>query len=165
VNKLLVNEKEIYINGSNAFQVEREYEKQKNKKQKDQEEQEKQKKLRELNGKRKKQVIKCIACVFAVGMVVISRYSIIYKNEMNIRNVKSSILELRNENDALKVEISKYQDINKIDETARKELKMVSPNKVDVLYCDFGDKYFESNKEKQADNKGELLSKIKDILF
>lgn len=162
---MLVNENEIYVNGSNALQVEREYERQKSEKQKHQEEQEKQKKLRELNGKRKKQVIKCIACVFAVGMVVISRYSIIYKNEMNIRNVKNSILELRNENDALKVEISKYQDINKIDKIAREEFKMVSPNKVDVLYCDFGDKYFQSNEEKQADNKGELLSKIKDILF
>jgi cell division protein FtsL len=165
VNKLLVTEKEVYINGSNALEVEREYEKQKSKKQEQQEDREKQKKLRELNNKRRKEVAKCIACVFVVGMVVISRYSYIYKNEMNIRNVKSSILELKNENDALKVEISKYQDINKIDEIAREELKMVSPSKVDVLYCDFGDKYFKNSEEKKADNKGEILSKIKDILF
>lgn len=165
MNKLLVTEKEFYVNGSNALEVEREYEEQKNKRQEHQEEQEKRKKLRELHNKRKKQVVKCIVCIFAVGMVVIGRYSIIYKNEMAIRNVKSSISELTNENDALKVEISKYQGINQIDETARGQLNMVSPNKVDVLYCNFGDKYFQSNEEKQDDNKGQLLSKIKDILF
>ncbi|KYH35650.1 cell division protein FtsL [Clostridium tepidiprofundi DSM 19306] len=163
MNKLL---EERYVNGNTALQVEREYTRKKeNEKRLNRDELNRKNELREEQNRKRLIVLKSIMCVFIVGMIVVSRYSIIYGNEKKIRDIKKQIVELRSENDKMKIEILKFQDINKIDEIARKKLHMVEPSRVNVVYCNFDKEYFKSPDLTKVSKSKSLLSKLKEILF
>jgi cell division protein FtsL len=112
-------------------------------------------------------VIRNISLVFIVGALLIARYSAIYDMQRNLNTIKSSITETSRENENLKVELVKYNNLRFIEETATTKLHMIQPDKNAAVYVSLDKNYFSNMAEK--DNKmvsqQNLIQKIKNLLF
>lgn len=116
------------------------------------------------NKKIKLSALKSVMTIFVIGMVIMVRYSVIYANQKQIRNMKQEISTIKYKNDDLKVYLMQYHDIKKIDSIARNKFKMVEPSITDTYYYDLSKDNF---KDEKGDSKGinNIFEKIKNILF
>ena len=82
--------------------------------------------------------------------------------------LRLQINQVTNENEALKVDLLKVSSLENIKSVAEGKLKMVIPNKDEVVRVDLSKENFEkyiNDEEKNAESQGNLLTKIKDVLF
>lgn len=112
-------------------------------------------------------VIRNISLVFIVGALLIARYSMIYDLQRNLNTVKSNITETSRENENLKVELVKYNNLRFIEETATNKLHMIQPDKNAAIYVKLDKNYFPNIAEKDDKivSQQNLIQKIKNLLF
>lgn len=126
------------------------------------------KQLQEKRNKRAKaklKVLRNIFLAFIIGLLVIGRYSKIYKLENDLTQIKQEIYNTECDNENLKIELMSIKNnVKDIEEEAEKNFDMVQPNKVNVLYVDLEKDNFEALNK--ANSKGEdILEYIKEKLF
>lgn len=110
-------------------------------------------------------ILRNIALLFIVGLTLVYRYSIIFNMEKDILDVKKQISNINAENESLRINLLKYNDINLLEEEAFKNLNMIPKSRVNDIYIDLDKNNFKNNiqeGEKESDN---LFSKIKKILY
>lgn len=132
-------------------------------------------KKRKLNKKRKVKtrlknkvkVIRNIALTFIVGLVLVGRYCVIYNMQMELNSLKSNINEINRENENLKVELVKYNNLQYIEDIATNKLKMLPPDKGAAVYTDLDKENIKiiEKKEKDKVEKQNIWNKLTKILF
>ncbi|WP_411679198.1 septum formation initiator family protein [Clostridium thailandense] len=165
---MIVTNKDSYIHGNTVLQPEyvpyeeeRRYEEEAKK--------ERLKKLRKAKKRLKKKVkvIRNISLSFIIGIIFVGRYCIIYNMQMELNLVKTNISELNKENDNLKVELVKYNNLQYIEETATNKLQMVPADKGAAIYANLDKENVKITEKKVQDKieKENLWSKLKKIIF
>ncbi|MGG7163969.1 FtsB family cell division protein [Clostridium ihumii] len=117
----------------------------------------------------------CFIRNMAIGFVVITavlfRYSIIYNNQIKINNIKTEIHNVKAENESMKVQLLKLNNLSYIEDIAINKLKMVKPDAQKAMYVGLTN-VIDNNAEKPSSksdtnksNSNSIISKIKKILF
>ncbi|KGN01884.1 hypothetical protein ADU90_05065 [Clostridium botulinum] len=117
------------------------------------------------NMKRKAGVLRMIILCFAVAVVLVYRYSLIYNMEKNISEVKKDISSVAAENENLKIGLLKYDNIKVIEDKASKELNMIPKSSTNVQYINLNKKNFKDVSKVEKKEKNNIFKKIKEILF
>jgi cell division protein FtsL len=81
-------------------------------------------------------VMRNIMIAFIVGITLVGRYCIIYNLQSELNTTKQNISALNKENENLKVELVKYNNIQYIEDVAVNKLGMVTPDRNDAIYAD-----------------------------
>jgi cell division protein FtsL len=81
-------------------------------------------------------VMRNIMIAFIVGITLVGRYCIIYNLQSELNTTKQNISALSKENENLKVELVKYNNIQYIEDVAVNKLGMVTPDRNDAIYAD-----------------------------
>lgn len=127
--------KEFDYNGSSALKPQRKEQTIPSRKNYDRKikkiEQQRKRKQREKN--LKKNVIQVVLLILVVGGITITRDIKVYKTQQQLDSINKQINTVITENEALKVEILKAGSLDKIEETAKNKLKMILPNKDDMI--------------------------------
>lgn len=122
------------------------------------------KKEREASSKVK--ALLSIACIFALGILVVWRYSVIYGMQQNLNKTKSDIVEIGRDNENLKVELVKFCSMAYVEDYAVNKLKMVRPEKETISHINLDKQNFAYNvKVNDKSNKNNLWSKILNLIF
>lgn len=87
-------------------------------------------------GKYKKQLLLSIGIAAIFSFMLLTRFAAITKMTYDIRMVKSEVKEAQKENENIKVEIAKSNNIRNIEEIAIKKYGMISPSKESIIYLD-----------------------------
>lgn len=120
----------------------------------------------EKRAEKKAKIIKYIFATFIIGVILICRYSTVYKLQKNLLDVKYQIHNLNMENESLKVQLIKASDMEKVEEIAKTKLNMVTPDKNNIMYVENTKDYFAKDTKENVKNKNEdLIIKIKNMLF
>ncbi len=126
----------------------------------------KNKRLKQKRVKNKFKIIRNIVFSFIIGVTLVGRYCIIYNMQKELNSIKFNTNEMNNENENLKVELVKYNNIQYIEEFAVNKLHMFSPDKGSAIYTDLNKeniKSIDKKNEKQAPKK--IWEKLTKILF
>lgn len=123
------------------------------------------KKKKKQNRKIKKQAIfiRNIFIVFLIGLTLIGRYSAIYNMQQKLNSIKSNINEMNKENDNLKVELVKYNNLHYIEDIATNKLHMVTPNRNDAIYANISKETIIPTATNTDSNKGFISKVVKKI--
>ena len=102
-------------------------------------------------------IMRNIMIAFIVGITLIGRYCIIYNLQSELNTTKQNIAALNKENENLKVELVKYNNIQYIEDAAINKFGMVTPDRNDAIYADISKETIitaesESNEGKNAVN-------------
>ncbi|WP_125152212.1 septum formation initiator family protein [Clostridium rectalis] len=155
---MIVSGNEEYIRGNTALapQVEPEIKKEKSKKK-----QNRSKILKKKNKsiQKKAKTIKSISIAFIIGVALLSRYSYIYNMQQNLNNINKGITKLNKNNENLKVELVKYNNIQYIEDIATKKLKMTKPSKNSIVYCDLNKEVFKNQQKSDVKKTEENIFK------
>lgn len=81
-------------------------------------------------------IMRNIMIAFIVGITLIGRYCIIYNLQSELNTTRQNIVALNKENENLKVELVKYNNIQYIEDVAVNKLGMVTPDRNDAIYAD-----------------------------
>jgi cell division protein FtsL len=114
-------------------------------------------KAKNKNFNKKVVVMRNIMIAFIVGITLVGRYCIIYNLQSELNTTKQNIVALNKENENLKVELVKYNNIQYIEDAAINKLGMVTPDRNDAIYADISKETIitaesESNEGKNAVN-------------
>lgn len=161
---MIVVDKEKVVNGSNAMSTVVEPQRQRSKTEAPRK-RTSTKTTRKTELKSKLKVMSTVSICFMVGVLLIGRYTTIYKNQNAIRNLKSEIESLKYNNDDLKVHLLKFEDINAVDKEAREKFTMITPGVNNVIYSDLSKNNFGEKTESKSSKTKEVFEKIKNILF
>ena len=117
--------------------------------------------------KNKVKIIKNIVLAFIVGLALVGRYCIIYNMQMELNSTKRSINEINRENENLKVELVKYNNLQYIDDIAINKLQMLPPDKGAAVYVDLYKENIKITDKKNQDKveKQNIWNKLTKILF
>nr|WP_243122766.1 cell division protein FtsL [Haloimpatiens lingqiaonensis] len=127
----------------------------------------------ELINKRKEKLVKnklkimlSIGIGFSMGIILVMRFAYICNLRQESITMQNQIATIGKENENLKVELLKYDNIKYIEEIAVKKLNMERPNLGQAIYCDLDTKYFKDNKLQKKDTKKlSFIEFIKSKLF
>jgi cell division protein FtsL len=166
VNKVIVN-KNDYIRGNTVLapqfdpSVEEEYEKLKKARALSKQD-EKEKKL-----KGRMKILLNIACLFAIGIILIWRYSSIYSMQQNLNSIKSSITDVTRENENLNVELVTNSSMQYVENYAVSKLNMVSQDKNAAVSMNLNKQNFKMSniKENEENSSKNLWARIVELLF
>lgn len=123
-------------------------------------------KQRNRRMRNKVKVMRNIALIFITGLTLIGRYCIIYDMQMEFNLVKSSISTVNKENENLKVELVKYNNLQLIEETATNKLQMIKPDKSSAVYTNLDKEVIQSReKKKETEAQQNIWNKLRKILF
>ncbi|MEW9093651.1 MAG: cell division protein FtsL [Clostridiaceae bacterium] len=86
--------------------------------------------------KNKFKVIRNISLVFIVGVTIVGRYGQIYSMQRELNGLNKKISDINKDNENLRIELVKYNNLSLIEEIATTKLKMVKPTKADIIYVD-----------------------------
>lgn len=152
-----------YVNGSTALAPEREisqndsYKKSRNKKRLN--------KGRKVS-KEKLKVLRNIGFVFIIGVILVVRYSMIYGMQRELNATGSEINNINKENENLKVELVKFNNLKYIEDMATKKLNMVSPTKSNIMYCNLKNEIIKPSEKQSNVQKDEgIIKKFFSKLF
>lgn len=117
--------------------------------------------------RKKMAILRNIALLFVIAILLLGRYSAIYSMQRNLADINNQINDVNVDNDNLKVELVKFDNIDYVKDIAEKRLHMVEPTKNSVIYSDLSKDNFEA---KHADDKNNVkgqkfLDKVVNILF
>lgn len=117
--------------------------------------------------KNKVKVIRNIVLTFIVGLILVGRYCIIYNMQMELNSIKHNINEISRENENLKVELVKYNNLQYIDDIATNKLQMLPPDKGAAVYTDLGKENIKMTEKKAQDKveKQSIWNKLTKVLF
>lgn len=112
-------------------------------------------------------ILRNIVIAFAIGLILIGRYSNIYNMQKQLNTTKSNITELNKQNDNLKVELVKYNNLQYIEEVAVNKLKMVPPIKDNAVYCNTDKERVITASKAVASDKGpgNIVAKVIKSIF
>ena len=164
VNKVIVAKKEIEIYGNTVLApqeplTKRKYEDfEKSRKQANQS-------RRQKDIKKKKGVLINIFIVFAIGMIVIARYCMIYSYQEANAKAKDEIEVLSKQNDAYAVNLIKFRNITYIEKTATTKLHMVKPKVSEIQYFNLSKNNLKTNDNSKIRISNTVINKIKDVMF
>lgn len=146
---IVTDEKNYYVGGSTAIDPEVYIE------EKNYEKKEKKlyKKKKSNKSRKKLSIIGKILMVFIVGTIIIGRYSKIYNMQKQINNINNSIVNLNKENENLKVELVKMNNIKSIEDVAIGKFKMMEPTKENIIYCDMSKEIFKFDENIDGEKK------------
>ena len=168
MNKVIVTNNENYVQGNTALVPQR-VEKTKDNRLKELEKGKSELHKKKINKRISSKicVIRNIVLVFIAGALLIARYSIIYDMQRNLNTIESDITETKRENENLKVELVKYNNLRFIEETATSKLHMIQPDKNAAVYVSLDKNYFPNAAEKDDKmvSQQNLIQKIKNLLF
>lgn len=114
----------------------------------------------------KLKTIRNIGIAFVIGVTLIGRYSMIYgmQRELNAMDVQINTINKDNEN--LRVELVKFNNLQYIEDVATKKLNMVSPTKSNIMYCNLKNEMVKAPEKQLETQKDEgLMKKIFSKLF
>ncbi len=126
----------------------------------------KNKKLKQKRLKSKIKIIRNITLAFTVGVILVGRYCIIYNMQRQLNSVSTNINELSKDNENLKVDLVKYNNVQYIEDAAVNKLHMIPPDKGTAVHKDLDKEII-----KQGDKKSEgqvpkdLWNKVAKMLF
>lgn len=125
----------------------------------------KRKAKKRLNNKVK--VIRNIILTFVVGLVLIGRYCAIYNMQMELNSTKHNINEINRENENLKVELVKYNNLQYIEDIAINKLQMIPPDKGAAVYTNLDKENIKITEKKAQDKveKENIWNKLTKLLF
>lgn len=117
--------------------------------------------------KRKVKIIRNISLCFIVGLIFVGRYGVIYNMQMELNSTKTNINEINRENENLKVELVKYNNLQHIEDTAVNKLQMIRPDKSAAVYTNLDKENIKITEKKVQDKieKEDLWSKLRKVLF
>jgi len=157
------------VSGSNALapkykpynpSINEELEKQRKEKEK------KKKALAQKKLKAKAKIIASILIAFAIGVVLVLRYSAVYNLQKQLLVVTAEMNSLNMDNENIKVQILKASNMQQVEEVAVTKLKMITPDKNSIIYSSVTKDYFSNNDAKTAKNTNDnLIAKIKNLFF
>lgn len=117
------------------------------------------------NMKMKLAIIRNIVLVFIIGITLIGRYSSIYNMQQQLNKTQNEITDLNRQNDSLKVELVKENDVQQIQDTAVTKLNMVQPDKNAVTYTNLSKDNFNTDAKVTADKNNNIIGKLMKALF
>lgn len=120
---------------------------------------------REKAIEKKIKILRNIIFSFAIGILVIYRYSVIYNIEKDIVDVKTQISAVNAENENLKIDLLKYNNIKELESKAVNELNMVPKSLSSVIYIDLEKNNFENTSDSNNLKSNGIINKIKKILY
>jgi cell division protein FtsL len=106
-----------------------------------------------------------LAAGFTIAFTILFRYSSIYTTQKEIIEVTGEINNISEENENLRVQLIKYNNISYIEEVATKELKMVMPLAGNAVYCNLQSIELPLEEKNMKNGSITLLKKIKSFLF
>lgn len=164
---MLVSERQSVIFGNTVLAPQFEPAKKKNDKydelKKQKEEFNKNQKQKKVAGKLS--VIKTIATVFVIGLLIVSRYAMIYSNQNKLSSVKSQERTLRAENEELKLNLVKLDNLSNIENIAVNQLHMVRVNKNSAIYINLSKNNLIATTSEENNLQTSFIDYIKKILF
>lgn len=113
---------------------------------------------------RKVKTIRNIVILFALGIILIYRYCLIYNTEKEIIDVRKSISSINSENESLKISLLKYNNIGSLEEAAVDKLNMIPKSKTSAIYIDLDKNNFKQTSGEENKNSG-FIYKLKKILY
>lgn len=115
--------------------------------------------------KRRLKLIRNIGLSFVVAVIILFRYSAIYKAQGNISKQQEEIYKIREQNESMRVELIKFNNLKYIENIATTKLKMKKPNAGVAIYCNLDQVEVPHGEEAVEESKEGLFEKIKNILF
>ncbi|WP_097025804.1 hypothetical protein [Clostridium peptidivorans] len=114
----------------------------------------------------KLKALRNIGVTFIIGVTLIGRYSMIYGIQRDLNAIGLEINSINKENENLRVELVKFNNLQYIEDVATKKLNMVSPTKSNIMYCNLENEIVKAP-EKQLDTQKDegLIKKIFSKLF
>lgn len=103
-------------------------------------------------------IMRNIMIAFIVGMILVWRYCMIYDLQRNLNTTKQNIVTLNKENENLKVELVKYNNIQYIEEVAVNKLNMVTPDRNDAIYANISKNTIIAAQSESNENKNVLTA-------
>ncbi|MFL0246743.1 hypothetical protein [Candidatus Clostridium stratigraminis] len=166
---MIVMDNKNLVSGSNALapkykpynpSIDEEFEKLRREKEK------KKKALAQKRLKTKAKIIAYIIAAFAIGVVLVLRYSAVYNLQKQLLVVTTDSSSLNMENENLKVQLLKSSNMQQVEDLAVTKLKMITPDKNSIIYSSVTKDYFANNEAKGTKNtKDNLIAKVKNLLF
>lgn len=125
----------------------------------------KQKALAQSKKNDRKYMFVIVASIFTLGCMTIAGDTKVYNMQREVTKMSSTIKNMKEENEALKVKILKYSSLSNIEGNASAKLGMYIPSTEDVVKIDFSENYFKDidTVESTAKNGKNIFSKIADI--
>ncbi|GAA0115888.1 septum formation initiator family protein [Clostridium senegalense] len=163
---MVVEKDKTIVNGSNALKTTVAVERKKVEKQKRTGVKvDKQKIIRKRLG-----FIRNVACSFVVGVFILSRYSTIYNTQIQINDKKDEISKLKADNESIKVQLIKFNNLAYIEDVAVNKLDMKKPEASKALYMDLESKEVSpkndnANKDLSDSSTKKIFEKLKKLLF
>lgn len=126
------------------------------------------KRRKEQIKRNKRTAMQAVVLIGIVGMFTLGRDSKVYTKQAELKSIKSEIASVKAQNEALKVTLLKNEALDNIQVNAEERLGMVFAKKENLVEVDLSKDYFEelniSENVEENTSKGNILSKIKDIL-
>jgi cell division protein FtsL len=137
-----------YINGNIAEKPERRIRETDKKKYEElqRSKQERNKRLKEEAKKKKNGVLQVAAFIFIMGIFIISRDSNVYNSQKSLDTINSEIKVVKDENEALRVELLKVSSLENIKTKAETKLGMVPATKENTIQLQLPNEYFDNVK-------------------
>jgi cell division protein FtsL len=113
------------------------------------------------NQKSKFKLMGNVIAISIISLFILTRFASIVKLTYDVRAVKSEIRKVQEENENIKVEIAKSDNIRSLEQAAVGKLGMIIPDKKQIVYIDV--KPLTSLKEntgKKTASAGEVVQKI-----
>lgn len=159
---ILMNEEDV-VNGSNVLQPKYEpYVETQEKKHKNTIGDKK----RRIKVKKKLRVIRNIILAFIVGLILVYRYCIIYNMQTELNTVETTINNINKQNENLKVELVKYNNLQYIEDNAANKLHMVVPDTQNAVYINLDKQTIKTQDDidKIETQKG-IFNKLKQLIW
>lgn len=122
--------------------------------------------LRQKRIKDKIKIIRNIVSAFVIGIILVGKYCVIYNMQQELNSVNTNINELNRENENIKVDLVKYNNVQYIESIAINKLHMISPDKGSAIYTDLEKENIKSpDKKMEKQESKHLWNKLAKILF
>ncbi|AZV55994.1 hypothetical protein DMR38_04915 [Clostridium sp. AWRP] len=121
---------------------------------------------RALKVKKKLRVIRNICVIFIVGVILVYRYCAIYNSQTELNSIENDISEINKQNENLRVELVKYNNLGYIEDNAINKLQMKVPDKGNAVYINLDKKIIkvEENSDESEMHKG-ILNELKQLIW
>lgn len=114
----------------------------------------------------KAKILLHIIVSFGIGMTLVYRYTALYNMQRELSKVENNIKAVNSENENLRIELIKFNNLNYLEENSLKKLNMTYPSKNSIAYCDLTKDNFSRGTVKNDNSiPKKVLNKVKSILF
>lgn len=123
-------------------------------------------KNRRVKVKKKLKIIRNIALAFVIGVILVYRYSVIYDMQTELNSVEISIDNISRENENLKVDLVKYNNLQYIEDNAVSKLHMIVPDTGKAVYVNVDKKTVKTQKDiDEIKTQKGILNKLKQLIW